>query len=115
MAAPPGTGNDTIRFSVTGRIEPASTLPQITDSLLTINGPPSLDITIDGGSKVQVIQVASDATLNLKNVTIANGSNFATPSNGGGIYNEGTLTVANSTFLAGCGKTGIHAGSPLQI
>src|SRR5690348_1196663 len=40
-----GDGNDTIQFSVTGTISLASTLPQVTDSQMTINGPASPGIT----------------------------------------------------------------------
>jgi CSLREA domain-containing protein len=96
-----GTGNDTIRFSVTGTILLASTLPQVTDCRLTITGPPSPGITINGGNNpsqnvqgVQVMQVASRTTLDLRNLTIANGSNMK----GGGILNEGTLRITSSTF-----------------
>ena len=92
-----GTGNDTIQFSVTGTISLASKLPQVTDSRLAINGPASPGITIDGGGAVQVMQVALGATLNLKNLVIAHG--ILTPASaGGGILNEGTLTVTNCTF-----------------
>jgi hypothetical protein len=94
-----GKGHDTIQFSVTGTIKLADTLPEITDVELTINGPPSPGITISGGGKVQVMQVASGATLNLKNATIAEGSIFfVSLGSGGGIENQGTLTVINSTF-----------------
>jgi hypothetical protein len=94
-----GKGHDTIQFSVTGTIKLADTLPEITDVELTINGPPSPGITISGGGKVQVMQVASGATLNLKNATIAEGSIFfVSLGSGGGIENQGTLTVTNSTF-----------------
>jgi predicted outer membrane repeat protein len=96
-----GKGHDTIQFSVTGTIKLADTLPEITDVELTINGPPSPGITISGGGKVQVMQVASGATLNLKNATIAEGSIFfVSLGSGGGIENQGTLTVTNSTFLS---------------
>jgi CSLREA domain-containing protein len=101
-----GGGNDAINFSVIGTIMLASTLPEVTDSQLTITGPAAPGITIDGGGipfelevgspGVQVIQVASRGTLNLKQLTIANGANFGDP--GGGIRNDGTLTVSNSTF-----------------
>ena len=47
-----GTGKDTIRFSVTGTISLAGTLPQVIDSRLTINGPASPGITIDGGNNL---------------------------------------------------------------
>jgi hypothetical protein len=69
-------------------------LPEVTDGNLTINGPASPAITIDGGGAVQVMQVAAGALLKLNNLTIAHGSGIGT----GGIFNDGTLTVTNSTF-----------------
>ena len=95
-----GNGYDTIRFSVTGTITLVSTLPQVTDRRLTINGPASPRITIDGDNEyphigVQVLQVASCATLELRNLTIAHG--FSEPK-GGGIINEGTLVIVDSTL-----------------
>ncbi|MBV8359034.1 MAG: right-handed parallel beta-helix repeat-containing protein [Deltaproteobacteria bacterium] len=106
-----GTGNDTINFSVSGTITLASTLPQITDSLLTINGPASTGITIDGGGNVQVMTVKSGATLNLNHLTIANGFNCGSicgtsDSFGGGVKNAGTLTITNSTFSDNCADVG---------
>ncbi|MBV8361059.1 MAG: CSLREA domain-containing protein, partial [Deltaproteobacteria bacterium] len=81
-----GTGNDTINFSVIGTIALASTLPTINDRNLTIKGLASPGITIDGSNggypnSVQVMQVASGATLNLNKLTIANGGSFGS---GGG-------------------------------
>jgi CSLREA domain-containing protein len=103
-----GNGNDTIQFSVTGTILLTSTLPEITDSQLTINGPASPGITIHGGDKVQGMRVASGAMLNLNKLTIANGNglsagvspvcSFPPFCGGGGIFNSGTLTVSHSTF-----------------
>jgi CSLREA domain-containing protein len=100
-----GAGKNIIQFSVTGTILLASTLPQVMETAgsLTINGPASPGITIDGsnsGNPVQVMQVASGATLTFKNVTITNGSAdiLGVLPDGGGIYNAGTLTVSNSTF-----------------
>jgi hypothetical protein len=49
---------------------------------------------------VQVMQVASKATLNLTRVTIADGF---TDANGGGIENEGKLTVTDSAFSGNTG------------
>jgi CSLREA domain-containing protein len=96
----PGSGNDTINFSprMTGTISLVSTLPDVTDSLLTISGPASRNITISGGGTflgLQAMEVAGGATLNLNNLSIANGFTFL---NGAGIDNAGTLTVANSVF-----------------
>jgi hypothetical protein len=110
-----GSGDDTINFlpRITGTIVLASTLPEVTDSLLTISGPAAPGITIDGGFNtsgglpqgVQVMQVAAGAILNLNQLTIADGVNFTGP--GGGIQNYGTLTVANSVFFHNVIASGI--------
>jgi hypothetical protein len=92
-----GKGHDTIQFSVTGTIKLTEILPEITDSNLTVNGPASPGITISGGDKVQVMQVASGATLNLNNLTISHG--FSSGASGGiGNDNGGTLNVTNVIF-----------------
>jgi hypothetical protein len=87
-------GADTISFQagLSGTITLASTL-DVTDSAeLTIDGE-SANITISGGGSVRVFFVdGGDLTLN--NLTVADGSS----SLGGGIVNQGTLTVTNSTF-----------------
>jgi hypothetical protein len=93
-----GTGTDTINFSVKGNIALASALPQITDALLTINGPASPGITIDGGGVVQIMFIAPGATVNIDHVTIAHGNSPFNATHDGTIYNAGTLTVTNSTF-----------------
>src|SRR5215469_12178927 len=98
-----GTGNDTIQFSVKGTIFLVSTLPQITDANLTIIGPSSPGIKIDGGDYVQVMQVAYGTTVDLVGLTIAHGS---VNGNGGGIDNSGMLTVTNSTFSDNHGNGG---------
>jgi CSLREA domain-containing protein len=92
----PGTGTDTINFSVNGPISLGSTLPTITDANLTISGPTaSPGTTVDGGNTHEVMDVSRGTTLNIANLTIANGSG----EQGGGIYNDlGALTVTNSTF-----------------
>ena len=103
-----GTGNDTIQFSVTGTIALVSTLPPVTANILTINGPASPGITIDGGHAVQVMEVALGAILNLNDLTIANG---ATSSGyGGGVSNAGTLTVTHSTFSGNSSITSPRCG-----
>src|SRR6516165_1181154 len=81
-----GSGDDTIKFRVMGTIKLGETLPEVTDSQLTITGFAALGIAIDGDHRGQLMQVASGATLKLNNLTIAN-SNFRA-----GISNEGTLT-----------------------
>jgi hypothetical protein len=97
-----GTGTDTINFSVTGTIPLGGTLLTIdntTPNSLTIDGT-GQNITISGNNAVRVMQVNSGATLTVKNLTIADG-NGTTGTPGfaaGGIFNQGVLTVTNSTF-----------------
>jgi len=98
-----GTGSDTIVFSVTGTISLGSTLPTVTDANLTITGPISPGIKIDGGGLVQLMQVDARATLTLQFLTLANGRVTGASGgagDGGAIFNQGTLTVTNSTFSA---------------
>src|SRR5580700_10516678 len=97
----PGTGTDTINFSVNGTISLGSTL--IVDANLTITGPTtSPGITLDGGGANEVMDVLS-TTMHIANLTIANGSG----DQGGGIINNiGTLTVTNSTFSGNSAPTG---------
>jgi CSLREA domain-containing protein len=93
-----GTGDDTIVFSLSGMIVLGSTLPAIANSSpgsLTIDGS-GQTITVSGANSFQVMEVGSGATLSLNDLTIANGA--PTNSVGGGVQNDGTLTVTNSTF-----------------
>jgi hypothetical protein len=79
-------------------------LPTITDEAgLTIGGQ-SVDITVSGRA-VGVFRVASGAKLTLNNLTVTNGN--VGGGFGGGIFNEGTLTVTNSTLS---GNTGYGGG-----
>ena len=107
-----GSGADTIDFTVIGTITLGSTLPNITDpDGLTIDGGDA--ITVSGNNAVQVLIVNAGAELTLIKLTVANGrvgSDSDFDGFGGGISNEGTLTVVNSTFEgnhAGCGGGGI--------
>jgi CSLREA domain-containing protein len=108
-----GTGADTINFSVSGTITISSTLPAIANSSpgsLTIDGSGET-ITVSGGdggdpqfsTTYQVLLVNVGATLNLNDLTIANGG-ISPGIDGGGIYNSGTLTVTNSTFSGNGGE-----------
>ena len=60
-------------------------------------------VVISGNNAVRVFTVNPGVTLNLNELTIANGS--AATGGGGGIHNGGTLTVSNSAF-AGNGYNG---------
>jgi hypothetical protein len=87
-------GADTIDFAVTGTITLNGTqLPSITDDL-TISGPGAASLTLDAHGASRVLQVNSGATVGLSGLTIVNGS----AQNGGGIRNDGTLTLTSSTI-----------------
>jgi hypothetical protein len=94
-----GTGNDIISFSVSGTMTLGSALPAIANTSpgsLTIDGS-GQTITVDGAGTYQVLVVNSGAALNLSHLTIAHGHS-AEFVNGGGISNNGALSVSNSTF-----------------
>ena len=108
------TGNEMIRFSVSGTITLNSALPSISTSSgssLTIDGT-GQTITVDGANLYPVLETEVGATLNLNLLTIAHG-------NGNGVYDdEGTLTVTNSTFSNNSGgaveNRGRHADGHRQ-
>jgi len=63
-------------------------------------------VTLSGGGTVRVFHVNAGGTLDVRNLTIANGSAPYVANVGGGIYNEGTLTVINSTFTGNSANGG---------
>ena len=62
---------------------------------LTINGAGSASTVIDGGGIDRVLHILSAVTATIDGVTITNGS--TTSAGGGGILNDGTLTLTTST------------------
>ena len=90
----------------------SSDLPTITDGAgLTIDGK-SADITVSGGGTVRVFEVARGAKLTLNNLTVTKGKahccfgDTGETDDGGGIYNEGTLTVTNTTISGNSSNLG---------
>ncbi|MDY0019038.1 MAG: choice-of-anchor Q domain-containing protein, partial [Anaerolineae bacterium] len=99
-------GDDLITFNVSGTITLSSVLPAIANAgALTLDGS-GRSITLSGGYTVRILYVESGAALTLKNLTITGGR---APSfdYGGGVYNNGTLTVENCTFS---NNNGYNAG-----
>lgn len=93
LAANSAPSNDSIVFSVSGTILLGAALPGIPqDSALIIDG--ADNITIDGGSRVRVLSNSGDLTL--RSLIVTNGA--VVDDFGGGVLNEGTLTIENSTF-----------------
>ncbi len=87
-------GGGTVTFSCSGTITVLGGTITISQNT-TIDGT-GHDITISGGGKIQLFVVNSERTLNLKNLTVADAFNGT--GNGGGVLNNGTLNVTNSTF-----------------
>jgi hypothetical protein len=85
-------GGGTVTFACSGTITLTNTIVIAADT--TIDGI-GQEITINGNDAVGVIQVNSGISLNLNELTVANGYANA----GGGILNYGTLTVVNVTFF----------------
>ena len=88
-------GKDEIVFAdgLSGTITLGSELPTITDRAgLVIDG--GGDVTVSGNNAVQVLEVAPKAKLDLRSLTVSDGSNIV----GGAIFNAGPLKVTNSTF-----------------
>jgi hypothetical protein len=87
---------DIITFKLGGgahTIELASTL-NITAKNLSINGI-GANLTVSGGNKVQDFAIGTGANVTISGLTIANGLSAV---GGGGILNNGTLTLNNSTL-----------------
>ncbi|MCY4061967.1 MAG: hypothetical protein OXG53_06345 [Chloroflexi bacterium] len=84
---PSGDGADTIHL--TGDVTLAAELPQITSDI-TIEG---AGYAISGGDAFRIFQVAG-GTLAINDLTLTDGN----AERGGAIYNEGTLTINDSSF-----------------
>jgi CSLREA domain-containing protein len=104
-AANNAAGADTITFALptdSTIILSGSQLPPIADTL-TIDGRAVPGLVINGGNDSRVFQVDSGATATLTHLTIADGElpvNGLCPADcGGGILNQGNLTVLNSTLI----------------
>lgn len=90
---------DTIMLDVAGTITLTSG-PIAIDQNLEISGPG----TISGGGTTQVFIVGNGFSVNVDNVTIENG--FVGNTNGGGIVNNGTLTITSSTMTNNLSNNG---------
>jgi len=105
---------DTINFasSLSGQTITLTSgqLPTITDGAgLTIDGG-SVNIEINGLNSYRVFEVGSGAKLTLSNLTVAEGAAADRAfGGGGGILNNGTVTVSNST-LSGNSSNGGGGG-----
>ena len=91
-------GGGTVTFSCSGTITLTATITIAADTTIDGSGQ---TVTISGNHAVRVFAVNPGVTLNLNRLTVANGRCVLPfgSSDGGGIYNRGTLNVSNSTFF----------------
>ncbi len=82
---------------------------------LTIKGPGAANLAVSGDNSTTVFWVATAATVTISGLTIEDGlGSFSVPhgpaSNGGGIFNFGTLTVKDSTVTNNTALDGFGGG-----
>jgi hypothetical protein len=96
--------NDTIQFdpSLNGRTITLTGSGLVLSKSLNVVGPGASLLTVNGNHASGVFRVALGATVSLSGLTIANGAgfDFGHTTQGGGIWNDGTLTVSNSTVAS---------------
>ncbi|MCA9967910.1 MAG: hypothetical protein KC423_26880, partial [Anaerolineales bacterium] len=92
-----GAGLDTITLGAD--ITLTLTLPQITTAI-TLEG---AGYTLDGANSRQIFNVGTAGDLTINEATLQNG--FAT-NGGGAVYNDGTLTLINSTLSGNSAAAG---------
>src|SRR5262245_885484 len=84
--------NDTIEFQVTGTIGLEQELLLSRD--VAIRGPGGTSLAVSGQNKCRVFAIEGGAHASLSDLTIVGGKGY----NGGGIYNSGTLELADCTL-----------------
>ncbi len=73
---------------------------------LAIDGAGAASTIIDGGGIDRVLEVHLGATVLIQSVTVRNGNAKPSGESGGGLYNQGTLTVTNSTVTGNSSNSG---------
>ena len=88
---------DTIEFGVTGTIT-LMTSELLVNKNVTLNGPGSDNLTVDGNHASRVFHVSGGVTATIAGLTITNGS---ASDWGGGIYNDPSVLTVNNCTIAG--------------
>ena len=105
-------GKDIIKFgglftdAIADTITLAGSSLNITDDL-KIDGTGADLLTVSGNNASGVFDISSDATVEIKGLTITKGNGYYYQSlGGGGIYNQGTLTLSNASISSNNAETG---------
>ena len=88
-------GPDSIDFQVSGTVLLSGQLPAFTDAATTTVTAPSGGITLDAHGASSIIFVQRGASVGLTGLTLVHGSSG---SQGGGVFNEGTLSLTDCTI-----------------
>jgi len=99
---------DTITFDVAGTITVTNQLSVTAGGSLVIDGGSS--ITVSGNNRARVFYINTDTEITLRSLTVSDGYVKFAEENGGGIFNEGTLTLINSTLSDNRADHGSEAG-----
>ncbi|MCC6970248.1 MAG: hypothetical protein IT434_08510 [Phycisphaerales bacterium] len=104
-AAGPNPGNDTITFaaSLNGQTITLGGTELTAKGDLTITGPGASVLSISGNNASRVFQIAAGANVSVSGLAIKHGNAL---SGGGGFYNQGTLTITDSTISESTGYSG---------
>jgi predicted outer membrane repeat protein len=112
-----GTRTITFAPSLSGTIHLTSQLPAISTNLV-LDGPGASVITVNGGNHSNVFTIKNGEQVLIENLTITGGSaTSGSDGDGGGILNNGTLTILDCVIIgntAGSGG-GIESGGLLTI
>jgi hypothetical protein len=110
--APPG-GTVYFQSGLTGPIT-LTTGELLIDKDLTITGPGADVITVSGNDASRVFDIAALFTVSISGITVANGRSSV---GGGGIANDGTLSITNSTLSSNSANSGggITNGGTLSV
>lgn len=84
--------------------DPTGTILILTN--LTIDGPGASKLALDGEDESGLFQVESGVTATISGLTIEDGS----ATSGGGVYNDGDLTISKSTVSSDTAKSGSGGG-----
>jgi predicted extracellular nuclease len=106
------TGGTNFTDDVADTITLNGTELSITGAMI-ITGPTTATLTLDANQLSRIMNIASGANVTLTGMTMMNGQS----SQGGGIYNQGSLIINSMTFTKNNGSYGgaIHNGAMLTV
>jgi predicted outer membrane repeat protein len=95
---------DTIEFGVTGIIT-LTTGELLVNKSITVNGPGSGNLSIDGNRTTRVLHVSRSVTAAIAGLTITNGTVSSDFGAGGGIYNDHAVLTLSDCIVSGNSAT----------